>query len=132
MSGTTEARPLSLRPDGSIEGGDEPIPEAMLAEMREAVRKPKERIALYRKVEAGLSEAVTRLDVQRDALGDLAAEVALFDVFRGAAIGDGQRSLAFAIRLQAPDRTLTDDDVQQVRQRAIAAVESTHAATLRA
>jgi phenylalanyl-tRNA synthetase beta chain len=68
----------------------------------------------------------------RDALGELAAEVALFDVFRGAAIGDGRRSLAFAIRLQAPDRTLTDDDVQQVRQRAIAAVESTHAATLRA
>jgi phenylalanyl-tRNA synthetase beta chain len=68
----------------------------------------------------------------REALGGLAAEVALFDVFRGGAIGERRRSLAFAIRLQAPDRTLTDDDVQQVRQRAIAAVESSHAATLRA
>lgn len=67
----------------------------------------------------------------RGALGDLAAEVSLFDVFRGDPVGEGRRSLAFAVRLQAPDRTLTDADVQEIRGRAIAAVEAAHDAALR-
>ena len=67
----------------------------------------------------------------RTTIGDLLADLHLFDVFRGAPIGDERRSLAFALRLQAPDRTLTDADVQQVRQSAIAAVESAHDAKLR-
>ena len=44
----------------------------------------------------------------------------------------GTRSLAFTLRLQAADRTLTDDDVATVRTRVIDAVESAHGATLRA
>jgi phenylalanyl-tRNA synthetase beta chain len=46
-------------------------------------------------------------------------------------VGDGRRSLAFSLRLQAPDRTLTDDEVQAVRQAVIAAVEQAHDAKLR-
>ena len=41
----------------------------------------------------------------------------LFDVYRGAGVGDGRRSLAYRLRLQAPDRTLTDADVADVRAR---------------
>ncbi|HKY13594.1 MAG TPA: phenylalanine--tRNA ligase subunit beta, partial [Microthrixaceae bacterium] len=62
----------------------------------------------------------------------LVADVTLFDVFRGAQVGDGRRSLAYGIRLQAPDRTLTDADVAEVRAGLIAAVESAFDATLRA
>ena len=43
----------------------------------------------------------------------------------------GQRSLAYALRLQADDRTLKDGEVAEVRQRVIDAVESTHGASLR-
>ncbi len=68
----------------------------------------------------------------RTTIGDLLAALDLFDVFRGAPVSDGRRSLAFALRLQAPDRTLTDAEVGEVRQRAIDAVEATHAAILRA
>lgn len=38
----------------------------------------------------------------------LVEEVTLFDVYRGAPLADGRKSLALAIRYRAPDRTLTD------------------------
>ena len=62
---------------------------------------------------------------------ELLSDVRLFDVFRSDALEPGTRSLAFTLRLQAPDRTLTDDDVATMRSRVIAAVEAAHGATLR-
>ena len=35
----------------------------------------------------------------------------VFDVYRGAQVGEGRRSLALALSFRAPDRTLTDEDV---------------------
>ena len=40
---------------------------------------------------------------------------ALFDVYRGSALPAGTRSLAYRLRLQAPDRNLTDADIADVR-----------------
>ena len=57
----------------------------------------------------------------RQGAGGLLVELELFDVYRGAAIGAGRRSLAYRLRLQALDRTLTDADVADVRQRVTAA-----------
>jgi phenylalanyl-tRNA synthetase beta chain len=55
------------------------------------------------------------------AAGDgLVVGVRLFDVYRGPQVPPGRRSLAFSVRLQAPDRTLTDDEVARRR----AAIES--------
>ena len=51
----------------------------------------------------------------------LVSDVQLFDVFRSDALGDGARSLAFAVRLQADDRTLTDADVAEARTALITA-----------
>jgi len=70
-------------------------------------------------------------DLIATAGGDLVWSVCLFDVFRGGSIAEGHRSLAFALRLQAPDRTLTDADVAGVRATIIAAVELGVGATLR-
>ena len=67
----------------------------------------------------------------RQAAGDLLADLRLFDVYRGASIGAGARSLAYSLRLQATDRTLTDREVGEVRQRCIDAVESAFDAKLR-
>ena len=63
--------------------------------------------------------------------GDLVVSTLLTDVFRAEAIGDGKRSLTYSLRLQAPDRTLTDEEVAAVRQACIDAVESTLPAILR-
>lgn len=62
---------------------------------------------------------------------ELVWSVRLFDVYRGVPVADGSRSLAFAIRLQAVDRTLTDTEVAEVRTGLINAVEQAHGATLR-
>jgi phenylalanyl-tRNA synthetase beta chain len=70
-------------------------------------------------------------DAIRAAAGDLLWSVALFDVYRGDAVAEGRRSLAYTLRLQALDRTLTDADVATVRQRCIDAVISTLPASLR-
>jgi phenylalanyl-tRNA synthetase beta chain len=81
-----------------------------------------------------VDEAVSAADVEetlRASAGDRLAWVKLFDVYRGTGIADGRRSLAYTLRLEALDHTLTDAEVADVRQRCITAVESTHAATLR-
>ena len=67
----------------------------------------------------------------RSVAGDLLVDLGLFDVFRGEPVAEGRRSLAFAMRLQADDRTLTDAEVATVRQRCIDAVEGDLGATLR-
>jgi phenylalanyl-tRNA synthetase beta chain len=67
----------------------------------------------------------------REATGDRLAALRLFDVYRGPGIAAGRRSLAYSLRLEATDHTLTDDEVAEVRRRGISAVESAHAATLR-
>ena len=78
-------------------------------------------------------DAVSAIAVERTlADGDeLVWSVRLFDVYRGPPVADGSRSLAFAVRLQALDRTLTDAEVAEVRSRLVALVESTHGASLR-
>ncbi|KAA0236371.1 MAG: Phenylalanine--tRNA ligase beta subunit [Acidimicrobiales bacterium] len=63
--------------------------------------------------------------------GDLLVKLQLFDVYRGDRLGAGRRSLAYALRFQAPDHTLTDAEVAQARKRCIEAVERDCSATLR-
>ena len=46
------------------------------------------------------------------AAGELLDRSLLFDVFRGDAIPNGRKSLAFALEFRAPDRTLTDEEVE--------------------
>ena len=54
---------------------------------------------------------------------DLVERVELFDVYRGGAIGEGARSLAYAVRMSAADRTLSEGEVAQARDVLIAAGE---------
>jgi phenylalanyl-tRNA synthetase beta chain len=67
----------------------------------------------------------------RSAAGEHLAALRLFDVYRGAGIAGGRRSLAYSLRLDALDHTLTDDEVAEIRRRCIEAVESTYPASLR-
>jgi phenylalanyl-tRNA synthetase beta chain len=67
----------------------------------------------------------------RSAAGDHLAALRLFDVYRGPGIAEGRRSLAYSLRLDALDHTLTDDEVAEIRRRCIDAVESAYPASLR-
>jgi len=67
----------------------------------------------------------------REAGGDLLEDVRIFDVFRSEALGEGRRSVAFALRFRSAERTLTDTEVGEARAACIAAVAKAHAAELR-
>jgi phenylalanyl-tRNA synthetase beta chain len=68
----------------------------------------------------------------REAAGDLLGDLRLFDVFRSNQLGEGRRSLAYRLRLQAQDHTLTDAEIADLRSRVIAATEQEVGAKLRA
>jgi phenylalanyl-tRNA synthetase beta chain len=63
--------------------------------------------------------------------GKLLTGVRLFDVFRGAQVGEGKKSLAYALTYQNPERTLTDADAAQIRQRIVRRLEQELSAKLR-
>jgi phenylalanyl-tRNA synthetase beta chain len=67
----------------------------------------------------------------REAAGDLLTGAEVFDVYTGAQVGEGRRSLAFALTFRAPDRTLTDEDVAPVRERIVGALRETLGGELR-
>jgi phenylalanyl-tRNA synthetase beta chain len=58
----------------------------------------------------------------RQGAGGGLVDLSLFDVYRGKGMPEGSRSLAYRLRLQAADRTLTDADVAQVREKIVAGV----------
>ncbi len=54
-----------------------------------------------------------------------------FDVFRGERLGEGKKSIAFSIRYQARDRTLTSDDANKEQAKLLKRLEREFGATLR-
>ena len=67
----------------------------------------------------------------REGGGDLLEDVRLFDVYSGPQVGEGRRSLAFSLRLRAPDRTLTNEEATAARDAAVAEAGRRHGARLR-
>src|SRR4051794_8955511 len=66
-------------------------------------------------VTAGAVEAALR-----EGAGPLLESVRLFDVYVGEQIGQGRKSLAFALRFRAPDRTLAEGEAGAARDAAVA------------
>lgn len=81
-----------------------------------------------------VDEAVSAAEVEqvlRKGGGEFLANVTLFDIFRGAQVGEGKKSLAFSLTYQAPDRTLTDKEVQKLRAKIVHLLDQTLGASLR-
>jgi phenylalanyl-tRNA synthetase beta chain len=71
-------------------------------------------------------------DALRDGAGELLEALRLFDVYTGPPVPVGSRSLAYALTLRAPDRTLTSEEATAVRDAAVAAAAARTGAELRA
>ena len=67
----------------------------------------------------------------REGAGELCESVRLFDVYTGVQVGEGKRSLAFALRFRAPDRTLTEVETGAARDAAVALAAERHGAVQR-
>jgi phenylalanyl-tRNA synthetase beta chain len=88
----------------------------------------KEDIALV--VDASVPVATVQAAVAAGA-GELLESVRLFDVYEGPQVGEGKRSLAFALRFRAPDRTLDSEEITAARSAILAHVSVELGATLR-
>lgn len=72
--------------------------------------------AVERDLAVVVDEAVPAADVEsaiREAGGENLRSVVLFDLYRGRPLADDERSLAFRLRFEAPDRTLTEVEVEE-------------------
>ncbi|OKJ96912.1 phenylalanyl-tRNA synthetase subunit beta [Streptomyces sp. CB03234] len=67
----------------------------------------------------------------REGAGDLLESIRLFDVFEGEQIGEGKKSLAYALRFRAADRTLTVEEASAARDAAVALAAERTGAVLR-
>ncbi|MDY6055916.1 phenylalanine--tRNA ligase subunit beta [Micrococcus sp.] len=63
--------------------------------------------------------------------GPLLESVELFDVYTGAGVPEGHKSLAFSLRFRAPDRTLTAEEASEARAAATALAAERHGAVQR-
>ncbi|WP_329276889.1 phenylalanine--tRNA ligase subunit beta [Streptomyces sp. NBC_00691] len=72
-------------------------------------------------VEAALAEGA----------GELLESIRLFDVYTGDQLGEGTKSLAYALRFRAEDRTLTVDEATAARDAAVALASERTGAVLR-
>ena len=68
----------------------------------------------------------------RKAAGKLIEDVKLFDIYRGAQLGEGRKSVAFALSFRAADRTLADNDIAGAMKKILAVCENDYNAVIRA
>lgn len=83
-----------------------------------------------------VDKGVPHADVEaalREGAGELLEAIRLFDVYDSAAqLGEGKKSLAYALRFRAGDRTLTVDEASAARDAAVALAGERTGAVLRA
>lgn len=81
-------------------------------------------------VDAGVPAAEVEA-VLREGAGELLESIRLFDVFTGEQLGEGRKSLAYALRFRAADRTLTVEEASAARDAAVALAAERTGAVLR-
>ena len=91
--------------------------------------------AVSRDIAVVVDEAVgagTMMDAICAAAGKLLEDARLFDIYRGEKLGATRKSVAYAITLRAPDRTLTDDEINAAMDKVLKALQEQFGAELRA
>jgi phenylalanyl-tRNA synthetase beta chain len=99
----------------------EVLPRAPVAYARPPSHPPVDRdlaLVVRHGIEAGTVSAVLR-----EAAGPLLERIELFDVYVGAGIPEGTRSLALRLRFRAPERTLKDQEVDHAVRAALERLE---------
>lgn len=91
--------------------------------------------ALHQDIALVVDESVPAEEVRRvvaEGAGDLLESVELFDVYRSQQLGEGKKSLAFALLFRAQDRTLTDEEANERRLAAAELTKERFGADMRA
>jgi len=75
--------------------------------------------------------AQTVADAIRECAGDLLVGIRLFDRYQGEQLGSGKKSLAFQMSFCASDRSLTEDEVNRLRESMLGPLEEKIGAKIR-
>jgi phenylalanyl-tRNA synthetase beta chain len=75
--------------------------------------------------------AADLIDAAQAAAGSELRDMRVFDVYRGPQVGEGRKSLAFSVEFQSSERTLSDEDAAELRQRIANALRERFDAELR-
>jgi phenylalanyl-tRNA synthetase beta chain len=76
--------------------------------------------------------AATVIESLRASGGELLEDITVFDVYEGAQVAAGKKSLALRLSFRAPDRTLSEDEVNALRRRMLEKIKAELGAELRA
>ncbi|HEY7549493.1 MAG TPA: phenylalanine--tRNA ligase subunit beta [Hyphomicrobiaceae bacterium] len=113
--------------------------EAIPAQKRKSLARPPleaaDLLPVRRDFAFLLDAKVPAGDVVRAAMSadkKLIANVSVFDVFEGKALGPGKKSLALEVTLQPREKTLTDAEIDAVARRIVAEVEKATGGQIRA
>ncbi len=99
-----------------------------------AVRLPGRFPPVRRDLAFFVDERVTHRELERtlvESAGARLDSIELFDIYTGPGTPEGTRSLAYALRFQHPERTLTEAEVQTIQDRMVTAVAEQHGGRLR-
>jgi phenylalanyl-tRNA synthetase beta chain len=133
-----EVHPLVLRafdlPDGVVAA--EIDAEMLVAAAREVALF--EDLLTYPAVEQDLALLVDRTLPAEEAVsavtragGELLHDVVVFDVYEGSQVGEGKKSLALRLTFRSAERTLSEAEVHEVRERMLGELRETLGAELR-
>ena len=56
-------------------------------------------------------------------MGGILESLELFDLYKGAQVPEGKKSLAYTLVMRAPDRTLTDEEADKAIAKALRILE---------
>jgi phenylalanyl-tRNA synthetase beta chain len=107
----------------------EPVPDRVVYE--DVITYPAARMDVAVAVDEDV-EVGALVDAAREAAGPILREARVFDVYRGEQVGEGRKSVAIHLAFQSPERTLTDEEAAEVRDRIVAALRERFGAELRA
>ncbi|TCP44741.1 phenylalanyl-tRNA synthetase beta subunit [Tamaricihabitans halophyticus] len=105
-----------------------PLPEQHVAPVISAFPPVRQDVAVVVPSEVPAADVA---EVLRSGAGELLEDIALFDVYTGEQVDEGSRSLAYAMRFRAADRTLTEDEASVAREAAVTAAAEKFGAKLR-
>ncbi len=58
-------------------------------------------------------------------------DVEIFDLFKDPNLGENKKSMAIKVTMQASDRTLTEDEIQELSSKIVAAIEKSTSGSVR-
>jgi len=109
-----------------------------VSEPRAGRAKPPLQLSVFQPIERDFAFIVDRelpaetlLRAARGVDRKLVAEIRLFDVYEGAGLPQGKKSLAITVVLQPQERTLTDSEIEAFSERLVAHVEKATGGQLR-